>query len=265
MFPLGLGLLVITAFLLRDSSSRTAPPQAPSQPQTPEEASWTEGERRSGACRTETSDYEPEIYERLVGLRNANRAFVSRQWDPNFLRTFVDASRARGEEIGVIYDAESHRIALQYANGEGGGVLPAVDVTRYNTILHTHPRATAYPVAATMFSQSDLISLLIFSVSQQTTTSATVIGRICGGPLETSQIAVSGNTIFVTNSYELGWISHNLRILPSPARDILRRAVPEGYRVEVNPARVNEIGARSALPADIQASILRTLNTPQTE
>ena len=109
----------------------------------------------------------------------------------------------------------------------------------------SHPRSTKKSLPATTHAKHDLYGLIAFSRASGRTAASTVIGRICGGALEVSSVAMQGVTLFVANEYEKVWVGHILEIpMPDGLQKILTETKTAPLQVEVNPAKIEEIAKK---------------------
>lgn len=220
-------------------------------------SSLTQAEKTAGLCVDEASRFPAEAYRRLINHRQANRDFVPAQWDPCFLQEILDISRTKGVELGIGFDLQNGLFEAEVGTSKE---LPVHNRIAYLSFVHTHPRAEANSPPTTIFSQQDLYCLLVYATAQNSEAIATVIGSICGGPMEISQIAVDKDKIYVTNEFDQGWVSFLLaEFKPLELEKLMALRGITQFQVVVDPATVNAIGGRHPLPPLEQERILATV------
>lgn len=130
--------------------------------------------------------------------RVANKQVVVTNFDRCFLEELLDMSRSAGRELAIFYDHEERHVGISL--GEPGNTT-ALDAFRFLTMFHTHPRADDESVPMTMHALNDLVSAYVYASAHVTAVSV-VAGKICGGEMELSIVAVEKDNIYVANSFE---------------------------------------------------------------
>lgn len=173
---------------------------------------------------------DPVTKDFLKGAIEANRAYRAPMFSENFYRVFLGTSLNKQREYAITTGSIN-----SISSGQAGEI--ALKSPGMLVDLHTHPRAIADPGPVIMPSEGDLKQLITYSTTTNKAAAAVVIGRTCGGPMETAAIAIEGKTIYTsTNQLRLIYTKTNV------AEDI-KRLIPNisEYTFVYDPQKVNEI------------------------
>ena len=200
-------------------------------------------------------------WELLTKLRQSNRTFVTPQFDYCFLQELTDISATAGREIIVGIDVRSGVFFSKW--GDAKGRVGPQDPTNELVLLHTHPRATLRSSPATSHSEGDLSATLLFYVAHRTEDpdleiATTVTGRVCGGKMETSTIALSHDVLYVTSEAALKAVQQYFQSIIS-SQDIIRsvRDMLQKIKLKVNAGEVKRIAKTMRLSSKTHADTLR--------
>ena len=225
----------------------------------------TKAERLYHLCEgEERSHYDltlQEGWEFLIHHRQANRQFRTPQFSASFLDALLEISRGSEREVAISYDTEKESMVFQWGEADNAGDN---DAARVLTLLHTHPRATKNSLPATMHAVNDLYALIVFSRSQSSAAVSTVIGRICGGEMEVSSIAIEGAVLYTTNPQEKVWVESILALPRSkPLQEILIATKTAPLTVEVHPEKIAEIAGQQKFLEKWEKSALEFFGKPR--
>ncbi len=224
----------------------------------------TAQEQQEGICDERgESTYEKSDSAQFKALtlhRTANRAMAPGPLSRCAMAEILEISRTLGREISVIVEASTGQFKIGWGNA---GTSPPEDVTKTLSFFHTHPNATKQSLPLATHSPVDLTAALVFAAAQGRDAISTLVGTTCGGPMETSTVAVSGNVIYATNAQEKDWLAHLLNSTAfAPYKQLMTEAgLRTAYRVEINAEKVRAIVAAVAARYQISSEAENTILT----
>lgn len=205
-------------------------------------------------------DSWPPYYRALIKIgRQFNQKAISSPLSYCGMQELTDISITAGREIAIRYNIPAQRFELRWGTASGLEE-EGQDPTNQVTFFHTHPRATATAASSISHSLGDLSALILAYLPRKEDNGefiSIVAGRICGGKLEISSIAIAKNTIYVANSAEATKVQERLhKIIALPQIRAEVRKDIAALHLEVNPAEIARIAKGYQFSPQLENKIL---------